>query len=330
MVSNVYPTAQKPYSGAAVHLQEIGLRKLGVDISVLFLDREGLGPRVYRDAYSLIKKATRELDVDLVNVQFGGIQALQAVRAVGRRAVVTFHGTDLHGGAPRTLAKLFRYKFNVLCSRWAAKRAGWNIVVSDNLLYSLRGVTNRVSVIPTGVDFDQFKPMDREEALNKLCLNKNKSYVLFCDYCHDPIKRRDLADRSVAYARKILPDVKLLELHRVSHKEVPLYLNASTCLLITSDKEGSPNIVKEALACNVPIVSVDVGDVRMRIKDVRYCEIVPRDAEQIGKMLVKVISERGRTNGRETARKLIENRIVCQKILSIYERVMKEERLEEV
>lgn len=322
MVTNTYPTVDRPYAGAAVYVQETGLQKLGVDISILLLGRELNGPQVYLKCRELIKKTFQEGNFDLIHVQFGGLQALQAVRALRRRVIITFHGTDLHGGLPKTISQYIRYKIGTWCSRWAAKHGGWSIVVSENLSQYLVHVTNCYSVIPTGVDFEQFKPIPKVECIKKLCLDPNKKYILFCDSGHDPVKRRDLANLVLAKARQEIENLEFLELHHVPHKEVPLYLNASDCLLVTSDKEGSPNIIKEALACNTPILSVDVGDVALRIREVKNCEIVSRDVPQITKSLCKIILNNSRSNGREMTRESIDNDIICHKILSIYEKVV--------
>jgi teichuronic acid biosynthesis glycosyltransferase TuaC len=322
MVTNTYPTKDKPYAGSAVRIQELGLRRLGIDISILFLERQRYGKRVYWGAHHLIKQEVKRWGADLVHVQFGGVQALQAVLAEKERTVLTFHGTDLHGGMPTSIKRHLRFKFGTWCSRWAARHAGRSIVVSPSLLFYLNHVTDRVSVITTGVDFEHFKPMAVEDARRKLELDVHKKYVLFCDSGHNPLKRRDLADDAVMYARKSISNLELLELHKVSYEYVPLYLNASDCLLITSDKEGSPNIAKEALACNIPIVSVEVGDVAARIGGVRNCKIVPRNVKEIGNALIETISTGGRTNGRDISRDSIENGAICRNILAVYKQVL--------
>lgn len=322
MVTNTYPTAAAPYAGSAVKMQEIGLRTLGVQVQILFLERAKYGQRVYLTAAQRIRAAAQDCAADLVHVQFGGIQALQAVRAMGRRTVLTFHGTDLHGGNPGKLSQKLSYRLGVWASRWAARRAGWNIVVASGLQRYLTGVTERVQVIPTGVDYDLFFPQPREDAKKLLTLDETAQYIVFCDANHDPIKRADLARAALQVVQAQCPKTHLLELHQVAHHDVPVYLNASACVLVTSDKEGSPNIVKEAIACNVPVVSVDVGDIAERIKGIANCHIVGRHPAEIGAAILHVLNNGGRADGREDKRDDIENLAVCQKILRVYQKIL--------
>jgi glycosyltransferase involved in cell wall biosynthesis len=94
-------------------------------------------------------------------------------------------------------------------------------------------------------------------------------------------------------------------------------MNAADCLLLTSDWEGSPNVVKEALACNLPVVSVDVGDVRERLERVRPSVIVPRDSAEIGKAISDILKRGQRSNGRESGN-VLSSETVSRRIVSLY------------
>jgi len=324
MVTNNYPTAANPHMGAATALQERGIKGLGVDVNVLFFDRLLSGRSVYKGMGDRILSAARDKKCDLVHIQFGGVPAFQTVRACGRRCVITFHGTDLHGGSPKGLVDRASFGVGVMASKWAAARSGWNIVVSPDLASRLEGLTRRVSIIPTGVDYDIFKPMPRQAALSALGLNAGKRYVVFCDSMRAAVKRRDLALAALQVANARGLNLEMIELHRVPHGNIPFYLNAAACLLLTSDKEGSPNIVKEAIACDLPVVSVDVGDVSERINGISRSRVVPRDAVLIGEALAEIILSGKRADGREIKRQEIENGPICEKVVSVYEKIMAE------
>jgi glycosyltransferase involved in cell wall biosynthesis len=102
---------------------------------------------------------------------------------------------------------------------------------------------------------------------------------------------------------------------------MPSCLSAADCLAIASLKEGSPNVVKEALACNLPIVSTDVGDVAERLKDVYPSRIVRRDVTEFGKAIAEILSKRDRSNGREQVVVCDENR-AAESIRCVYENVV--------
>ena len=131
-------------------------------------------------------------------------------------------------------------------------------------------------------------------------------------------KRLDLAKESVAFISKLIGEVSFVVMRgNVEYKQVPLYLSGADCLMLTSDYEGSPNIIKEALACNLPIVSVDVGDVRERLEGVNPSQIVTRDPKAIGMAMAEIITSCQRSNGRKHVSK-ISAVVVRDKILRVY------------
>lgn len=317
-VCNAYPSAEKPWEGPAIGVQVQGLRKLGLDVHVLHLKRQALGQRVYLGAYPKIRRLFLEGKFDILHVQYGGVQGLLGSLAAGRRCVITYRGTDLHGGFAQNHGEKIRYWTGVQCSRLAAAKCGACIVVSKNLLSFLGSRAQKASVIPSGVDYNRFFPMDKQEARKKLGLCEDARYILFCDSGADPVKRRDLAERSFGLVRGFFPKASLLLLTRVAFSEVPLYINAADVLLVTSQKEGSPNIVKEAVACNVPVVAVEAGDIGAIISGLSNCYMTPREPGAISRTLIKVLAAGRRSEGREKMRYLLDNENSCRRVLSVY------------
>jgi glycosyltransferase involved in cell wall biosynthesis len=131
-------------------------------------------------------------------------------------------------------------------------------------------------------------------------------------------KGLDLAEAAMGQAESVAGTIRF-EVMRggIPPERVPLLMNAADCLLVTSRSEGSPVVVKEALACNLPIVSVDVGDVAERLRGVWPSFIVERDPKQIARALIEVLSAKKRSNGRERVAELSETRI-AERIRSIY------------
>ena len=155
-------------------------------------------------------------------------------------------------------------------------------------------------VIPTGVDLDLFKPGSRAAAREKLGWSLDDRVVLFNAGASPRVKRLDLAEQAVELLRQLIPGVSMEVLRGTTpHDALPLYMNAADCLLLTSDFEGSPDIVKEALACNLPIVSVDAGDVKERTSGVKNTVIVARDPEAIATETARMLKLNERSNGRD-------------------------------
>ena len=113
-------------------------------------------------------------------------------------------------------------------------------------------------------------------------------------------------------------DVELLTVHSVPHKMMPVYMNAADVLILTSQHEGSPNVIKEAMACELPIVAVDVGDVREVIGGTDRCFVVARNSEAVAEKLKYVLSRVGRSNGRSRITHLSLTE-VAKRLISIYE-----------
>jgi glycosyltransferase involved in cell wall biosynthesis len=153
-------------------------------------------------------------------------------------------------------------------------------------------------VIPCGIDVNRFVPMDREACRRELGWSSDRLVVLFNSNGGDPVKRPALAYAAVEELRRSGVPVELRELRNRPYAEMPTFLNAGDVLLLTSRHEGSPTIVKEALACNLPVVSVDVGDVRQRIEGIAGCFLAEPDAHDLAAKLRMVAEGPRRIEGR--------------------------------
>ena len=104
---------------------------------------------------------------------------------------------------------------------------------------------------------------------------------------------------------------------------MPLYLNASDLLLSTSLWEGSPNVIKEAMACNCPIVTTNVGDVKWLLDGVEGCLITTNDPKDVADKIKKALNFKGRTKGRDKLISLgLDSEHIAKKIIKVYEEVI--------
>jgi glycosyltransferase involved in cell wall biosynthesis len=238
IVTNMYPTAERPALGSFVRDQVEALRRIeGVELEV-FAFAPG-SPRQYAAAAAQLRQ--RGEPVDVVHAHFG-LTAWPALAAPGRRRVVTLHGTDLAHprSRPITLAALRRYDVTATVSEaLAATVPRW----------ATRG---EVRVLPCGVDLDRFRPLARDDARAALGLDPAGPYLLFPANAARAEKRYD---RAAALAG----DVTLLTLDNVDPARVPLYVNAANAVLVPSEREGFGLAVLEALACDVPVLATPVG-----------------------------------------------------------------------
>ena len=294
--------------------QAEALGALGVDVRQFLLEPSRSFSNLLRERRRL-EREIRAVAPDLVHAHYGSGSAFLCAVSTSLPLVVTFHGSDLNpvphldpalGAATHALSQL------------AALRADRIICVSEELARRLVWRRDRAAVIPMGVDLALFRPRPRDEARRAVGWDPEARVVLFNAGNPSPGKRGDLAEAAVAEARKALPAARLEPLANVAPDRVPDYLNAADCLLLTSDHEGSPTIVKEALACNLPIVSVEVGDVRERLTGVAPSEIAERSPEALGAAIVRVLADGRRSNGRDVVGPLSET-AVARRVLDLYE-----------
>ncbi|HEX7087914.1 MAG TPA: glycosyltransferase [Vicinamibacterales bacterium] len=321
-VTNMWPTPARPAAGALVAQQVVGLRRAGVEIEVLHADRLERGMRCYAGLGSRCRAAAERADV--VHAMYGGILAdIVTSAARGRPTVVSFCGSDLLGEplapAPRRLLAWA----GTLASRRAARRAARIVVKSRNLARALGADARpeRVHVIPNGVDLSRFRPLDRTECRRALGWDDRTVHVLFPTTNGAAVKRRPLAAAALAELERTGVRAVMRELTGVPHADVPLWINACDALLLTSAHEGSPNVVKEALACGVPIVSVDVGDVRERIAGLDGCRIAEPDPRALAAALREVLDGPRRIDARAQIEPLsLEH--VSARLVDVYRRAL--------
>jgi teichuronic acid biosynthesis glycosyltransferase TuaC len=316
----MYPTETHPGSGTFIADQVESLRKVGEEVELLFVDRPHAGRHVYRELRETARNVAEKGKPDLVHVMYGGVMADVVTRAIRNRPVlISFCGDDLLGSRDSGVLKSLSARYGVLASCRAAARAA-GIVVKSHVLFDAlprRINTSRIWILPNGVDFSRFHPKDRGECQSALGWDSTRSHVLFPAPPLRREKRFALAQAGVELLNQAGADVELHVLQDVPHDDVPAWLNAASAVLLTSSHEGSPNAVKEALACNVPVVSVDVGDVRERIALIEGCFIAEPTPEDIAAKLGRVLERRERIDARDSMKELSLER-VAEKLKGIY------------
>ena len=262
------------------------LRRKGVSVDVLEVpgmdsEADSRSALDYARFYWTVLNKTLE-KYDLIHANYG-LTAPFAIAQRHRPVVLSLWGSDLMG----SLGWL---------SRRSAAFCDETIVMSEEMK---RELGRAAHVIPHGIDFERFRPMDRTQAREAIGWDSEGRYVLFP---YDPsrtVKNYPLAERVVGEVRDSLSDpVELRAVYGVDHDKLPLYMNASDALLLTSRREGFPNAVKEALACNLPVVSRDVGGLRERFGGIDNSYVCGSDSE-LPARLEEVLAGGERSNGRD-------------------------------
>jgi glycosyltransferase involved in cell wall biosynthesis len=298
------------FAGIWADRQISSLRDIGVRVSTFDIGTSHSPLRLWRK-WRELRRMVRNSRPDMVHARYGTLVAVLSVCS-GAPAVITFAGSDLLPGAG--ISRLRTY-LGICLSNLAALRAQKIICVSNQLRQALWWRRRVAVVIPDGVNLVAFSPEPQQIARRRLGWRVEPEVVLL-DALRDPInKGLEIAREAMMIVRKERPETELRVFSGVPPQEMPTYYNAADVLLCASRQEGSPNVVKEALACNLPVVSTCVGDVADRLVGVEPSRLVQREAHQIAKALVDILSQHRRSNGRQkvlalnledTARRVLE------------------------
>jgi teichuronic acid biosynthesis glycosyltransferase TuaC len=317
MITSEYPSAERPAAVPFIVRQEQYLRKKGVDVDLFAFSGKKRFFN-YAKAWLDLRRFTQGKRYDLVHAQWGHSAAL----ALPKRLpwVITFRGNDLEGIVGTGGRYTFKGRVLTTVAKTMAAKADERIVVSESLGRRLGELP--FTVIPSGLDLETFRPLPQAESRKMLGLPAGKSLVLFAaSTIENQRKRYNLAQEAVDLLKN-KHDTELVVANKVHHTQIPVYMAACDALLLTSRHEGSPNVVKEALACNLPVVSVDVGDVRPRIESIAGCALcVDESPEAIAAALERVLRVPTRIDGRRHIKELDENNITEQ-VIGVYRRAL--------
>lgn len=278
-------------------------------------------------SFMSIRRAAKKYD--LVHIHFGGVYALLiwiALIGLHVKKVITFHGTDIHAKALKT-AKGWKERLKIKLNQKASFLSiclfdSCGFVAAEMMDYVPKCLSyilqKKGFVQALGVNYEVFKPIEKEEAIRYLGLEDNKKYVLFSDVSNTSIKRRDIAENVV---KCLGGNYSLLIMCGVKPQEVPYYINASDFLLLTSDEEGSPNIIREALSLNKSVFSVEVGDAAKQLKGLQNSVIISRNPIKAADTIVSILRKPYVDYTRDTLRDRLNfvrvNRVVVDKYLKL-------------
>jgi len=308
-VTNMYPSPSEPAFGAFVKQEVESVRRKGVTVDVLFVN--GRRSRLnYAWGFPRLWSRLAHGGYDLLHAHyvFSGLIARSQVRLP---VVLSHRGLEVFTTWQAPLCRHTRRWFDEL-------------IVSSPEMHAKLGVED-AHVIPSGVDLERFRPRPVAEARGLLDLPRGKRLVAWVGEHGRPEKRFDLAEQAMEIVRAHDSDADLVLVSGKPHELVPAYMSACDVLLVTSDAEGSPNVVKEAMASNLPIVSTPVGDVPLVVGDTEGCYLSSQRPVEIAEKLELALAFGRRTNGRERiAARTVD--ATAEKIIAVYEKALRARR----
>lgn len=280
------------------------LRALGAEIEYFAI--VGKGAMGYLRNYKRLKEIIKNYQPDLIHAHFGLCGALCVLQSQVP-VVITCHNGE-------TLTK-----YGNLISSLAVQRAKHTICVAQHIYDKLYLKPRHYTIQPCGIEVSEL--VDNELAKQKLGLPTDKYNILFGGSFSNLRKNVALANAALDILKR--DDINLIEMKGFSREQVTLLYNACDMLLLPTKSEGSPQVLKEAMAYNCPVVATDVADIAYLLDGVSNSYVTSFAPQDVAEKIALALECGQRTNGRERIEKLqLENSQVAKTIYSIYQQVL--------
>ncbi len=278
-------------SGVFMHISADGVRKLGVDLTLLYVGN-------LRSIKGLLKarKCVKQLSgkYDLIHAQYGSACAVVTAAATGIPKVLSVRGSDWTIRRETNIFPFLHTRLARLMTRIVINQYNAVFPVSNRIASEIKSLYPNcpLTVMPSPINLTHFVPYDKIKARAALGYPDNQEkWVLFTSVkTSNGLKRYALAKDAFDRANARIGNLRMRVATDIPHSDMPLFVAACDLILCTSEKEGWPNSIKEALACNVPFISTDVSDLAEIAKQEEICRICPPDPAIIANNIIDVLS----------------------------------------
>ena len=290
-----------------VKAQADALEKEGIKVDFFLIKNNGVFG--YLKSIRELIHCTENIEYDVYHAHYS-FSGYVASLAKKKPLVVSLLGTDvIKSSLSRSILKIV----SSICD-WSG------IIVKSDQMKNLLKI-KKIQVVPNGVSFDTFHPINQKKARSILNWNLEEKIILFNGHKSNPIKNYALAEKAINLCKK---NIKIVEMKNLDQEKLNLYYNACDVFLSTSLWEGSPNTIKEAMACNTNIISTNVGDVNYLFGKEKYNRICTFDPLEISTTITNALMVKKENNkGRERLIHLsLQGTDVAQKLIKLYQTIL--------
>ena len=308
-ITNNYPTKSHPIFGIFVKEQIESLKSYGIKSDVFFINGREKGKNAYFSGLRDLRRKLKTNNYDVLHCHhvFSAVLLLLTFRWYQSKRIVSYQNP------PKKEGGIFLFKVIKLF---------FNGVVLKNT----KSNKKNIFYLPNGTNTDFFKEHPREESIRKLNLDEKRNYIVFMDSNKEKRSQKRV-DRFDKVIHILLKDgnpfnIAPLKLTNTSRNLMPYYLSASSLHIITSDFEGSPNSIKECMACNTPVVSTPVGNVGDLIGNIKGCYISQSfDCKELAELAIKSLNHKNFSSREKLLDKKLDIKSVAEKLLNIYKSI---------
>lgn len=287
-------------------------------VKVEYYTIKGKGLKSYYFHIFRLRKYLKTNKYEIIHAHYGlcGIICLLAKRK--EKLIVSFMGDDLLGSNKTNGSILLFSLLMAFINKWLSRIFYHATIVKSQEMVIKHGNTDSLYLAPNGIDIRRFLPLSKEMCRKKLNWNNNQYHVLFAAN-PDRIEKNFHFVKDAVNLISMDLEINLQYLKDVPHCDIPYYMNASDLVILCSFHEGSPNVIKEAMACNCPIVSTNVGDVKWIFGETKGCFITDFELCNFADKIKKGLEFRKETLGRKRIIELrLDSESVAENIINIY------------
>jgi len=292
----------------SIIFQGESLKNDNVTVDYFVYQRTGLTN--YVKAVQLLRKRIKNNNYDIIHAHYSYSSLVTILSFPKVPLITSFMGSDILGF--RKIDKIIKIvveKFSDI------------IIVKSRQMAGKINCKEKLVIIPNGVNYNTFKAIDKFLAKKRLGLHPEIKYILWVGNSKRKEKNFKLVREVLRIIKEANVHIELIQVFGESQKKLNEYYSACDVFLLTSLYEGSPNVIKEAMACNCPIVSTDIGDVREVVRNTKGCYITSFDPNDVAEKIKMALNFGKRTNGRDHIKHL-EINVIAKKIINVYEEIL--------